>query len=167
MLPAEYLLLACAHDREFSGRPQIITQELVDKHEGLWMYRVYSHTSPAAVIVRIHQEHLPACLADVEHDLQQSRTGRDCEHSPDFRSVRWFGKGYSFSAIQSDAVEVLWEAWENATPEVGQSYILQKIGSDCDHLKDVFKRHEAWGTMIQPGPKRGAFRLAEIPRKKE
>ena len=75
--------------------------------------------------------------------------------------VQWHGKEYFFTAIQSDAVEILWEAWERGTAEVGGNYILETIDSDSKQLKDVFKGHEAWGAMIQPGRTKGSFRLAE------
>ena len=43
-------------------------------------------------------------------------------HSPDFRSVEWFGTSYTFSTSQAACVEVLWENWDRRTPEVGGPY---------------------------------------------
>jgi hypothetical protein len=82
-------------------------------------------------------------------------------HSPDFRSAYWFGVDYRFTSGQSDAIEILWEAWENKTPEVGENYILETIGLDTEHLKNIFQGHPAWGAMIQPGGTKGSFRLVE------
>lgn len=72
-------------------------------------------------------------------------------HGPDFRSVIWNGKPFSFTRRQAGAVQILWEAWKNGTPEVGQDYILQQIGADVRDLRDVFRDHKAWGVMIVNG----------------
>jgi hypothetical protein len=83
----------------------------------------------------------------------------EARHSPDFRSVNWFGRRYSFTPIQTACVKELWEVWKNATPEVGQAYVLEKAEADSARLSDVFKNHPAWGKMIVPGSVRGTFRL--------
>jgi hypothetical protein len=88
---------------------------------------------------------------------------KPCRHGPDFASVRWQGKPYQFSTLQSAAVRILWEAWENGTPDVRQETILTEIGSDANKLSDVFRDNPAWGSMIVPGGFRGTFRLAEAP----
>jgi hypothetical protein len=87
-------------------------------------------------------------------------------HSPDFRSVHWFGADYSFTSSQAACVKVLWEAWENGTPEVGQRHLLQEAKSEQSRLQDVFKQkgqmHPAWGTMIVPSQtNKGTCRLQE------
>jgi hypothetical protein len=89
-------------------------------------------------------------------------------HGPDFRSVDWCGREYPFTKAQAACVKVLWEAWENGTPEVGNYTILQAAKSEQSRLQDVFKQrgkmHPAWGTMIVSCPtNKGAFRLQESP----
>jgi hypothetical protein len=86
-------------------------------------------------------------------------------HSIDFRSVHWFGADHTFSATQAACVQVLWEAWENGTPEVGQATILEhpEVEAESKRLVDVFKGHPAWGTMIVKGRTAGAYRLAGPP----
>ena len=55
---------------------------------------------------------------------------------------------------------MLWEAWENGTPVVGDGALLQKAGvGDKQRLRDVFKNHPAWGTMIVRGKHRDTCRL--------
>lgn len=80
------------------------------------------------------------------------------KHSPDFRSVVWFGEPYTFTPTQAAIVEKLWEAWEDDCPGVGQVALLEAVGSDSNRLRDVFKDHPAWGTMIVSGAK-GMYRL--------
>ena len=82
-------------------------------------------------------------------------------HSPDFRSVHWFGVSYSFTALQGAMVRILWEAWEDGTPDVGQERLLEEAGSEANRIRDLFRGHPAWGALIGPGESRGAFRLLE------
>lgn len=81
----------------------------------------------------------------------------DCEHSPDFRSVRWYGTLYTFSLKQARAVEVLWHAWEAGELGVSQKDIGEAVESASDNfrLRDLFRlsqdsrgMHPAWKTMI-------------------
>jgi hypothetical protein len=102
-----------------------------------------------------------AVRAELAAYLDQKQTPQlpDARHSPDFRSVHWYGKDYAFTASQAACVRVLWAAWETRTPDVGQETILVEAGAESKRLSHIFKRHPAWGTMIQPGRTKGAFRL--------
>jgi hypothetical protein len=100
-------------------------------------------------------------IEDVIADLEEvRRTQQSVTHSLDFRSVHWFGFRYTFSAMQAACIKVLWEAWENRTPEVGDAAILEAAGSDAERLPLVFRNHPAWGTMILEGSTKGTHRLA-------
>ncbi|WLD12823.1 hypothetical protein [Planctellipticum variicoloris] len=83
-------------------------------------------------------------------------------HSPDFASVNWFGTPYKFTPTQSACVRVLWEAWENRTPDVGQDTILVEAGSNNNRLYAVFRGNRAWGVMIITSSK-GRYRLNAEP----
>jgi len=84
-------------------------------------------------------------------------------HAPDFRSVRWNGKIFSFTIAQSKVVAALWEAWKLGTPEVGAETLLQAIDHEAPpaRLDITFRGHPAWKTMIVPGSTKGAYRLAD------
>jgi hypothetical protein len=82
----------------------------------------------------------------------------DCSHGPDFRSVCWFGTDYSFTDSQAACIRILWKCWENGTPEVSQATVLEQADLYSKRLVDLFKKHEAWGSMIVSG-KKGAYRL--------
>jgi len=86
----------------------------------------------------------------------------DTGHSPDFRSVRWFGQKFKFTPMQAACIKLLYENWLNGTPVIGEQTILESVGSSSNHLRDVFekKRHPAWGPMLRPARK-GTFRLAK------
>lgn len=80
-------------------------------------------------------------------------------HSPDFRSVNINGMEYTFTAGQAACVKILWEAYENHTPEVGQETLLEKSGSAGNRLRDVFKDHSSWQKFIIEGTTKGTFKL--------
>lgn len=95
---------------------------------------------------------------------------QQARHSPDFRSVFWFGERYSFTGNQAKCVRILWEAWENETPDVSGAFILEEldIQDSSGRLDQVFRNpggkgyHPAWGTMIVPGQTKGTYRLKEL-----
>jgi hypothetical protein len=81
-----------------------------------------------------------------------------CSHSPDFRSVVWYGTTYHFTAMQAAVVRLLWEAHEAGSPEVGQAVLLETAGSAGNRVRDLFRNSTAWGEMIVPTGS-GTFRL--------
>lgn len=84
-------------------------------------------------------------------------------HSIDFRSVRWYGTGYSFTPNQAACVKVLWQHWEQGTPEVGDAAVLTEAGIETERIDKVFRNNNAWGAMIVDGATKGTHRL-ERPR---
>jgi hypothetical protein len=82
----------------------------------------------------------------------------EARHSPDFRSVHWYGGDFTFTPTQAACVGVLWEAWENGTPNVSLDYLLERAGSEGKRLSDLFKHNPAWKTMIVT-VKKGTYRL--------
>jgi len=64
----------------------------------------------------------------------------DVFHSADFRSARWYGTDYVFTATQAACVRVLWEAWKSGAPAVGQSFVLEAADSTGSRLRDVFRK---------------------------
>lgn len=83
-------------------------------------------------------------------------------HSPDFKSVNWFGSAYTFTPTQAAIVGALWAAWESGSPDVGGEYLLAVAGSNSKKLADLFKGHPAMapGGMISHVG-RAVYRLAE------
>jgi hypothetical protein len=92
---------------------------------------------------------------------QQGRQLPPARHSSDFRSVHWYGTDYSFSPTQAACVRVLWEAWEDGIPDVGQAAILEAAGSETERLRSLFVSHAAWGVLIVVGAGKGTYRLAQ------
>ena len=80
-------------------------------------------------------------------------------HSPDFRSIRWEGDLFSFTASQAVVIKGLWEASMEGTPDVGDAYLLELAGSEGSRLRDVFKNNPAWATLIVDGQTKGSHRI--------
>ena len=95
----------------------------------------------------------------VRGGAEQEQTSQASAHSPDFASVIWYGNQHTFTPTQAACVKILWEAWESGTPEVDQAYILTSAGSECQRLRDLFRKSTAWGTMIRKGKMKSSFRL--------
>jgi hypothetical protein len=85
------------------------------------------------------------------------------KHSPDFRSVNINGRGFSLTPKQAQVIEVLWNAYSNGTPEVGQAAILEEVSpyTSTKRLKALFKGNEdAWDGLVEKAQQRkGMFRL--------
>ena len=85
-------------------------------------------------------------------------------HSEDYRSVTWYGEQYQFTTKQAMIVQRLWEAMLDESPDMSGASLIEAAESDCNQLRDLFrtggKTHEAWGTMIVAGAKKGTYRLS-------
>jgi hypothetical protein len=88
---------------------------------------------------------------------------RRAVHSPDFASVSWYGKAYTFTPAQRAVVRVLWEAWEGGTPEIGAAHLFESANVELDRprMGNIFRGHLAYGAMITKGEQRDTFRLRE------
>lgn len=97
--------------------------------------------------------------------LAESRRPKErppARHSADFSCVDWFGTSYAFTATQAAIVTLLWGAWEDCVPDLRDAFLLEKADcGDTVRLRDVFRNHPAWGTMIVSGKKDGIRRLAD------
>lgn len=80
--------------------------------------------------------------------------------SPDYRCLNWHGTVFSFTEPQSCVVKMLVEATAKGVPDIGDKALLRASGSESTQLRDVFKDHPAWGTLIVEGGTRGTHRLA-------
>jgi hypothetical protein len=111
-------------------------------------------------------------LAEVEKsaDAQEERKEVTLEaneptsftHSPDFCSITKDGETFTLTPKQGQIIKILFEARERKNPTLRQDYILNEVSPDTStkRLRDIFKRNfEAFKTLIEPGEKKGTFRL--------
>jgi hypothetical protein len=107
----------------------------------------------------------PSTAAIAAAAVESGRQGSPrASHSPDFASINWFGKPYGFTPTQRRIVAVLWQAWEQGTPDVSEQTILREAESDSGGLRMLFRGSPAWDELIQRsswhGGPAGCFRLA-------
>jgi hypothetical protein len=72
---------------------------------------------------------------------------------PGFASVDWYGTVYTFTPKQRAVVAALWQAWESGDLYVAEPTLLRIADSCSDRIRDLFRRHPAWNTMIVTGPR--------------
>lgn len=84
-------------------------------------------------------------------------------HSNDFRSIRWDGDFYTFTASQAVVVKLLWENFEQGTYEVGDRTLLLEVDHESppSRLDVHFRNNNAWNKVIVPGTTKGSHRLSE------
>jgi hypothetical protein len=185
-IPWMFFVLGEKLETVFNTKGIFIPGDLYDEIRHFWLYfypnvHHYAHGRMSAdelsdlwVIIRpvlLAEEAEPAEVTSNAGEASESRNappGSQSEeilHSDDFRRVKYHGYDFTFTDYQAAAVKLL---WEQESGELGQAYILEKIDSATDRLRNVFKRkgamHPAWGTMIIRGQTKGTYRLA--PRKK-
>lgn len=97
----------------------------------------------AAVLMHDYPEYLHPRILKAVDRLCPAR------HSPDYRSVRWFGRDYAFTPAQAVIIRQLWLAWENGTPIMGAAALLETADMISDRISNLFKVHAAWGEMVK------------------
>jgi HEPN domain-containing protein len=124
------------------------------------------HRDTQALLCKLSAEYGQAAKAAAAEKpqaaaAQADKPGLDGDtHGPDFRSVRWGGETYEFTANQSACVERLWKAMENGTPDVGGATLLTLADINSKRIQDVFRDNPAWNVLIVPGATKGAYRIA-------
>lgn len=113
-------------------------------------------TGPDGLSVKVALDPAAYCLRRVSLPVVQPQA----RHSPDYCSCHWYGTLYTFSPLQAAVVKILWEAWEQGTPDVRGDYLLENAGSDRDvkRMDSLFQDSPAWNAMIQT-VRKGAYRL--------
>lgn len=98
---------------------------------------------PPGVQERVSLNHV-VCGVDLGGTVRAS-------HGPGFASVDWYGTVYTFTPKQRAIVAALWQAWESGDLYVAEPTLLRIADSCGDRIRDLFRRHPAWGTMIVTG----------------
>jgi hypothetical protein len=81
-------------------------------------------------------------------------------HSPDYRSVAVRGKTYGLTSRQAQMIQILHEAYENETPDVGIDNILESLETPNGRWQDTFKSNSnARKALVTSGSRKGTLRL--------
>ena len=122
-----------------------------------------------SIEIPIVDEQVPQTVDDrrlgISQDVESGivKSNKDVAHSIDFRSLKWYGETYSFTANQAPVVKALYENWENGTPDVGGETLLMKVDSEAPpaRLSVLFYNHPAWKNLIVSGGSKGTYRFIE------
>lgn len=99
------------------------------------------------------------------HGLIRKVAAKQFSHSDDFRSVNKDGIEIPLTSMQAQVIDILWNNFQNGTPDVSQAYIINMVSpdTDADRLRDVCfatkTGHETYQTLIEPGKTKGTIRL--------
>jgi len=81
-----------------------------------------------------------------------------------FNCVTWGNEKFVFNPQQADCVRVMFDAWKNHGPWIHQREIIAAAEGHGERLRDKFKDHPAWGTMIVGnGKNSGLYGICEPP----
>ncbi len=94
---------------------------------------------------------------------ETSSESQEFEHSSDYRRVDWRGKRFRFSPMQSHVVRLLHEEFKRGGGALGDAGLLEGSYSTGKYLRDIFRRHCAWGTLIIAGESKGTHKLNLLP----
>jgi len=101
----------------------------------------------------------PELMKDLGLD-SATNVSSELQFAEDHRSCRWNDQVFEFSTKQAAVMETLHKNWSNGAPALSKETLLEAAGSDGKDVRDLFRRHEAWRTLIIPGKSRGTWRLA-------
>ena len=92
-------------------------------------------------------------------NAEEGQQHPDFNPSPDYRSVNYKGKLYSFTGRAAEVIQILHQQYLLGSPELGKDYILEKIGCTSKNMRDVFQRCPGWKKIIIRGETRGTYLL--------
>jgi len=153
------------HDRDTQSHGEGVNACVLRPRPDLWRQRAEDYAAALKLLDQLLTEH-GTIATDRQPAPNQSLTMATqtnqppARHSFDFRSVHWYGPEYSFTAKQAAIVKLLWEAWDNGTPDVADATLLEACDLTTSRLVDIFRNNPAWGSMIVEGRTKGTRRLS-------
>ncbi len=143
----------------FDARPKLVSRHSIQLHrpDGQEGARLAWGSNQDGEVT---EQKLQATLAILDEWLGTPAAAENSiAHSDDFRSVRWCERDFSFTPNQAACIKQLYHACTNGTPDVGDDTLLESADSQAKRLRDVFKGHPAWNTLIVTGLRKGTHRL--------
>lgn len=120
-------------------------------------------------VLTAYAAELCGVVGSIVESLEPSRlrVAKSSDHSTDFRSLKWRGRTYPFTAKQAPIVKLLYENWSQGTPDVGDETLLAAVDSEAPppRLNSLFRGNPAWNTVIVAGATKGTHRLSGEPPK--
>ena len=113
--------------------------------------------------LELEQRVQTALQPDLPPISETSSESPEFGHSADYRRVDWQGKKFRFSPMQSRVVRLLHEEFKEGRDELGAAVLLDGSDSTGEYVRDIFRRHCAWGTLIIAGESKGTHKLNLLP----
>lgn len=85
---------------------------------------------------------------DQAREAVEAKKRRFVRETPDCAAVEWAGVRYEFDECQRKVVERLWARREDDEPFEHERALLAISGARCATVKELFKRHPAWGVVV-------------------
>lgn len=78
----------------------------------------------------------------------------------DYRTVKLKGVAFTLTSGQAQIIQMLHEAQKSGVPDLGNHYILEKLGTPSGRWQDTFKSNpDAKKALIKTGKRKGTLRL--------
>jgi hypothetical protein len=82
------------------------------------------------------------------------------EVAPDFCWLRYQGVTYEFTPGQRGVIRELVKDWQIDGAGLSEAYLMDRAGQKDGALRNLFRDHPAWGTLIVKGGSRDVFKLS-------
>ena len=99
------------------------------------------------VTVEIKSTDTP-CMSNINHF-----------YAPDGRTLTYFGKSYSFTTKEAQAIRILYDAYQNGNYDFSIDYICEDLEIRSNKLKDIFQTCKEYREIVIPGKRKGLCRL--------
>ena len=107
------------------------------------------------VAFKIYKERRYHSLTGVSREVKDQELSmilggmvKDITHSEDYSEVTQGNTTYYFTSMQASAVRYMHERHKNGDGIIPQQDILDNIKGNYTYLKDLFKKNQAWKTLI-------------------
>ena len=107
-----------------------------------------------------HGKLMLAALSESLGEKDTQPDPQEFQNSPDYATVIWRGREIHLSSMQSHAVRLLHEEFQQGRNDLRDAYVIVTIEANVRTLHDLFKRScGVWDKLIIKGERQGTHRL--------
>jgi len=114
----------------------------------------------AAPMLTGHGKLRLAVLSESSREEDAQSDPQEFQNSPDYATVIWRGREIHLTPMQSHAVRLLHEEFQQGRNDLRDAYVIVTIEANVRTLHDLFKRScGVWDKLIIKGERQGTHRL--------
>ena len=114
----------------------------------------------AAPMLTGHGKLMLAALSESLGEKDTQPDPQEFQNSPDYATVIWRGREIHLTPMQSHAVRLLHEEFQQGRNDLRDAYVIVTIEANVRTLHDLFKRScGVWDKLIIKGERQGTHRL--------